>query len=193
MDNIFQITGKEKIQIAFIELCKKNSYADITIPAICRLAHLHRSTFYRYYENKDALLREIETKYMRELEKLSDFEFDSRIYSSDSDVYKKAIADIWAFCCKEREVFAFLLSPSLDGHFMYLFKNVSKKMYNSWLQANGFRFTNELEREYILEYLSSGLSSIVYKFLNQDSVPYSQVEDVIYTLGMKVPFSFTVK
>jgi len=154
---------------------------------------LHRSTFYRYYDNKDALLREVEKKYINEIKKLSDFKFDRDEYSSDKEVYKKVLSNIWAFCCSEREIFAFLLSPSLGGHFMYLFKNVSKKLYSDILDKNGVRFSNNLEREYILEYLSGGLSAIVYKFLNQDSIPYAQVEDVIYTLGMKLPFSFITK
>ena len=58
---------KEHLKTALISLCGKKAYYDITIQEICRQAGLNRSTFYRYYETKDDMLREIEQEYIDDI------------------------------------------------------------------------------------------------------------------------------
>lgn len=46
---------KEAIHQAFLQLLESNEYNDITVQHILDLAQINRSTFYKYYLNKDAL------------------------------------------------------------------------------------------------------------------------------------------
>jgi AcrR family transcriptional regulator len=47
------------ISSAFAELIEKDSYSNISIDNICKTANVSKKTFYRYYDNKEALVREI--------------------------------------------------------------------------------------------------------------------------------------
>ena len=51
---------KQKLTDALVELCEEKHYYDITVWDICNKAQLYRSTFYRYFEKKDDMLREID-------------------------------------------------------------------------------------------------------------------------------------
>ena len=62
---------KERLKTALISLCGKKAYYDITIQVICRQAGLYRSTFYRYYDTKDDMLREIEQEYIDDVRALT--------------------------------------------------------------------------------------------------------------------------
>ena len=56
---------------ALIALCDEKSYYDITIWDICNKAEAYRSTFYRYFDTKDEMLREIEQKYLEKTRSLT--------------------------------------------------------------------------------------------------------------------------
>lgn len=60
---------------ALIELCDEKSYYDITIWDICNKAHAYRSTYYRYFDTKDDVLREIEHEYLETTRSLNDTTF----------------------------------------------------------------------------------------------------------------------
>ena len=49
----------------------KTSYYDITIWDICNKAEAYRSTFYRYFDTKDEMLREIEREYLEKIRSLT--------------------------------------------------------------------------------------------------------------------------
>ena len=51
---------KNRLKEILIDLCAKKGYQTVTIGDICEKAETYRSTFYRYYDTKDDMLREIE-------------------------------------------------------------------------------------------------------------------------------------
>ena len=52
------MTAKEKIIKAFFDLLTINEYSEISIALLCRVANVHRTTFYAYYDNLFELLEE---------------------------------------------------------------------------------------------------------------------------------------
>ena len=71
MQNVNQNTlTLQKIKSAFVELLFERDYNQITIDAICKQAHASRTTFYRYFDSKDVLLREIELEYINDLNRI---------------------------------------------------------------------------------------------------------------------------
>lgn len=55
------IRTKRDITNAFMELLETKSFSSITIYDICEKSLVHRSTFYRYYEDKYDLLSQVTT------------------------------------------------------------------------------------------------------------------------------------
>ena len=55
---------ENRLKEILIDLCAKKGYQTVTIGDICEKAETYRSTFYRYYDTKDDMLREIEHEYI---------------------------------------------------------------------------------------------------------------------------------
>ena len=53
------IQTKEKIEAVFLELLKEKDISKISVSEICRLAGIHRTTFYGHFEDIYALMRSI--------------------------------------------------------------------------------------------------------------------------------------
>lgn len=52
MSNFTRLRTQTIIKDAFLELLKEKTFSSITINHICEKAMIHRSTFYRHYEDK---------------------------------------------------------------------------------------------------------------------------------------------
>lgn len=61
MDSNSNIRTKRDITNAFMELLKSKTFSSITVHDICEKSLVHRSTFYRYYEDKYDLLSHVTT------------------------------------------------------------------------------------------------------------------------------------
>ena len=77
---------KQKLTDALVELCEEKHYYDITVWDICNKAQLYRSTFYRYFETKDDMLREIEHKYVKQTQALTRNLGDFRADASEEEM-----------------------------------------------------------------------------------------------------------
>lgn len=58
---------KRLMKDALLELLEKQELANISVTAICETADVHRSTFYKYYTDPSALLKEIEQDFLDQI------------------------------------------------------------------------------------------------------------------------------
>ena len=58
---------REKIKSVFLAQAEKNNYCRVSVTAVCQACHIHRSTFYFYFESIDGLLDEIEYDFIRQI------------------------------------------------------------------------------------------------------------------------------
>ena len=58
---------KRLMKNALLELLEKQELANISVTAICETADVHRSTFYKYYTDPSALLKEIEQDFLDQI------------------------------------------------------------------------------------------------------------------------------
>ena len=102
-NNLRYKMSNEKIEKAFLSLIKNNNYENITISQICKLANIHRSTFYLHYDDINDLIIKIESKFAKNM--LDIFNYGTR---QNND----AIIDMFNFV-KENKLFykAFLNIP----------------------------------------------------------------------------------
>ncbi|MRD37493.1 TetR family transcriptional regulator [Bacillus thuringiensis] len=59
MSNFTRLRTQNIIKDAFMDLLKEKTFSSITINHICEKAMLHRSTFYRHYEDKYELFSDV--------------------------------------------------------------------------------------------------------------------------------------
>ncbi|ANP83771.1 MULTISPECIES: TetR/AcrR family transcriptional regulator [Bacillus] len=59
MSNFTRLRTQNIIKDAFMELLKEKTFSSITINHICEKAMIHRSTFYRHYEDKYVLFSDV--------------------------------------------------------------------------------------------------------------------------------------
>ena len=58
---------KRLMKDALLELLEQKDLVAITVTAVCETADIHRSTFYKYYEDTAALLRDLEQDYLDQI------------------------------------------------------------------------------------------------------------------------------
>ena len=107
---------RKLLKNALIELCGEKPYYDITILDICGRAGVYRSTFYRYYEAKDDMLREIEYEYIEDTRNLTPTLWS---YHADAspEMYEQCLRELTAdmeYHREHRKLCQFLLSPAGD-------------------------------------------------------------------------------
>ena len=107
---------RQSLKNALIDLCEKKTYYDITIWDICNQAGTYRSTFYRYYDSKDELLREIEREYIAETQSLIDTirDFSSDATQEQLQKYREELTADMKYHMEHEKICIFLLSPAGD-------------------------------------------------------------------------------
>ena len=65
--NTEEKNAEQRIVAAFLELLKEKPYRNIKVTAICRTAMVHRSTFYRLFEDVTALFNTVCFSYVRKV------------------------------------------------------------------------------------------------------------------------------
>lgn len=61
---------RKKIIQAFLDLCQEKGYYNITLKELCERAELYKSTFYRYFDNLDCVIKAIEDDFLMQSEQL---------------------------------------------------------------------------------------------------------------------------
>ncbi len=177
---------QKKFTQALIMLCSEKNYFDITIADICEAADMHKSSFYRYYDNKDMLLREIEKNMIAELRGLSDeiFSFDYGNYPANIGLYTGELDELWYHAQTNKKIYKALLSPGGDSHFTFLFGKLLVGAYENMLTKNGLTFGKN--QSYIIDFFKSGITAVIYKFVCDD-IDFSELKESVYKLCIMLP------
>lgn len=68
------------IKDSFLQLAEENQYQKVNVTAVCKAAHVNRSTFYFYFESIETLLDEIEYDFLSQIAFLDCLTVESVIY-----------------------------------------------------------------------------------------------------------------
>lgn len=150
---------------ALIELCDEKSYYDITIWDICNKANAYRSTFYRYFDTKDEVLREIEHEYLETTRSLT-----SAIHSFHPDAsaeqmaaYLDELTADMEYHMKNEKLCRFLLSPAGDIYFYQKMKESIAATARRNIETVGYRKQENLE--YRINFFAAGFIDTVHTWL----------------------------
>lgn len=156
---------KQSLKEALVELCQKKNYYDITVWDICNQAKVYRSTFYRYYDTKDEMLREIEHEYVRATREMT---MTIRDYQKGASpelrtVYLEELTRDMEYHLQNEKLCRFLLSPAGDIYFhQKLIESVSESVSKS-IQKYGHGTTKETT--YLAAFFAAGFVSTIYEWL----------------------------
>lgn len=160
---------RKKLAEALVELCEEKSYYDITVWDICNKAQMYRSTFYRYYETKDDLLREIEHDYVEETQNLTKSLEDFRADASEEkmQLFLQELTADMEYHRTNARLCRFLLSPAGDIYFHQKMVESIGNTVRKQIQKSGKR-RSARQAHYMVTYFSSGFISTIHEWLTRD-------------------------
>ena len=177
---------KERLKTALISLCGKKAYYDITIQEICRQAGLYRSTFYRYYDTKDDMLREIEQEYIDDVRALTPnlWRLHSDSTSEEMEQYRKELTADLQYHLERKALSRFLMSPAGD---IYFYNKVITSI-SSQVHRNYQYYGRPLEKktEYVILYFAVGFISAIDRWLEKEDCSTEEITDLLLSLMLKI-------
>ena len=177
---------KERLKTALTSLCGKKAYYDITVQEVCRQAGLYRSTFYRYYETKDDMLREIEQEYIDDVLTLAPnlWRLHSDSTSEEMEQYRKELTADMLYHLEHKALCRFLLSPAGDIYFYNkVISSISSQMYRNY-QHYGRPL--EKKAEYEILYFAAGFISTIYRWLGKEDCLPEEFADILLSIMLKI-------
>ena len=174
---------KNQLTKALIELCEEKNYYDITVWDICSKAHLYRSTFYRYYETKDDMLREIEHEYLEKTRSLTPSLGDFRMDASEEQmkIFLSELTADMEYHLENEKLCRFLLSPAGDLYFhQKMIESIGTTVSNNLQKHGGLRMSEN--SHYFINYFASGFVATIYEWLTRKDKTPEQI--AIFLLEM---------
>jgi len=151
---------------ALYELLDKKSFEDIKVVDICEKAKIHRTTFYKHFEDKYQLLSFFIENIIKELKgDLS--KIDN--YGSPEEFYQLLCVHIIDFLYENHKSFRMLIKNNRYNSFTQMFHNALCAYILQNLEIlgkNGFEFIMPIR--IIAEYRAGGLLAAALYLLNND-------------------------
>lgn len=176
-----QRATREKLKKSLIRLSMENGYHVITVGEICDDAGVYRSTFYRYYKNKEELLTDIENSYIEDTRnitrEISDFH---RLNPTDNySEYRKTLEKDLEYHDSHRDMSLFLLSSMGDLRFSRKMEASIGKSYKARLREN-LRDNPPLRDEnYLVSFFAAGFVSTICRWLKDHDITSAETADFL--------------
>ena len=173
---------KSKLKAALIELCQETGYYNVTVLDICRQAGMYRSTFYRYYDTKDEVLREIEHEYIEAVRGLTPTLWSIHADASSEDMaqYRRELTADMEYHREHQAVCKFLLSPAGDLTFYRMMVESIGQYIKMNLQKYGTKDAKTME--YLTSFFAAGFVSTIEKWLKSDDCPPSEIAEFLLNM-----------
>lgn len=173
-------TTDERIQAALLGLLKEKRLDEITTVAIAYRSQLNRTTVYRHYVNKSAILKAIEDNVLEKI-----FTADEKVHQGNVLVLLKAIDE-------RRDIIGILLSDHADSRFNDRFiAFLVERGLNTINSSPRFNWLDDRQKELLMQYLSSSLMGLVKYWLEHPEMPVEELDDFFESLFQKGVDSFT--
>lgn len=173
---------KNRLKEILIDLCAEKGYQNVTIGDICERAETYRSTFYRYYDTKDDMLREIEHEYIEATRDLtpSFAELGSELSEEEYEKLREELTEDMKYHQSHRKLCLFLLSPYGDPYFTRKMTESITKTAERAIKKNGSSYSSN--QKYALTFFAGGFISTIYEWLRRDDCSAEEIADVLLKL-----------
>lgn len=151
--NMKSIRTQQQIEKTLFSLLTKKPYAEISIAEITRKAEVSRTSFYRNYENKDAVLAQFLAKQYQK--------FIDDINSHQIKTLKDQLTIYLEFFKKNPQLMKSLLAAGLEGNLLNFQTRYLKKLLKA--------YHPDLDlSDYAIAYQSGGIYMILVWWVKQD-------------------------
>lgn len=173
---------KKKLKNALIELCNEKPYYSITILDICNRAGAYRSTFYRYYETKDDMLREIECEYVEDTRDLMPtlWRFHADATPEEYEQYRRELAAGMEYHRTHKKLCQFLLSPAGDIYFHA--KMVESVADTTMRNLRKRSVDNAPNSASSVMFFASGFVTTIHEWLKNDNCSPQEIADFLLSM-----------
>lgn len=171
---------KAKIKDAFWSLYKEGSLKSATVSAIIALADIHRSTFYEYYPDSPAVLKDIE---------------DEQIANASSHI-KRAMADmpnvdametVMAIYGENADTLSVLLREGTGSPFAQRLKQQIIPLVETAFEVNADDGANR----YAFEFTLSGILSAITLWYSRGCIePIDELAETLRALMLKGSYAY---
>lgn len=162
--------SKNAIKKAFIELLKENRIEKITIQEISDLADVNRGTFYLNYEDKYALLEEMENEHIEKIRGMVDISkmplHQTSTESFIDDFAKTIIANVITHINENIEFYKVILTlerkSKIENQFSVFVRNNLEFLIDEGEDVFG------IPEEYFLSYITGSMISMIKYWVNDE-------------------------
>jgi len=174
----------ERIRYALLELMKEKRLEEITIIAIADKSMINRTTVYRYYVDKYAILQTIENNILKELDDVSN--------SSTGYIQENGILNILRLINDKRSIISVLLGENGDQRFHeHLVTFLTAKGFKSINNSVQFSSLDNRQRELLAQYISSALLGLIKYWLRHPEMSVDELDTFFENLFRNGINSFT--
>ncbi len=178
-----QMRTRNGIISALTDLAEEKPVSSITVNQICDRAGIHRSTFYRYFETVEIMIRTMEDEFLESYERFcNDIDFSIGPTLSSRESFKNMIM----FYADNKETARFLLFRNEDRAFFDKYVSVMRSYYIKFMEDSGVWFEGP-NMDYYIDYAIGGTVHCLRQFLDGK---YSDIEgmlDFMFELGIANP------
>lgn len=165
---------KELIRNVFWQLASKNKLKDITVSEIAKVCEINRNTFYYYYEDIYALIKEILDE---ELERI-DIQFNETLS------WEESFLEASEFILKNKKaVYNIFKSVERKTMYDYIF-NVSGIVMNKYVESESRRKSikaSEDDKRLIGDFYQAALTSFMVKWIDDGML--EEPNSIVYRIG----------
>lgn len=183
---------KQKLRDALMELYGQYEFQKISVSMLCAEAGLHRSTFYLYYNNTNELLREIENRILKEIQKyvnvVNDFDFrgDSRSFQEIFDQTAPRMLKFYNWQFSMRNYINPLLGDYGDPYFKQRYEQIIHDNIISSARTFKLKYA---DRPYIVKYIVGGVLRTNMEWLRNNDISAEELMDIQRRMVFNNPFA----
>ena len=163
---------RKKIQDAFLILSSRTALSHITVDSICRSAGIHRSTFYRHYDNIYDLLSEMERDLLRELVAVLKPFGDPWAVDENGNVKRKLLLRYFHICHWNRNLILVLTEGNVENNFRSDFVKIITDTLSPVLSDDSW--TSPKLKPYMLNLTADIILSLTLLWLKKNDMDYDQ-------------------
>lgn len=177
---------RNRLKESLVKLCIEKGYNNVTVGDICTQAETYRSTFYRYYDTKDDMLREIEHEYIEETRKLTPSFADLHMDMTEAEVAglrSELTADL-VFHREHRELCMFLLSPYGDPYFTRKIAESLSEIAERSLRSHSTSYSSDTS--YVVNFFVNGYIATIYEWLRKQNSSPEEIAELLLDMMFRL-------
>ena len=163
---------KKKIQDAFLICASRMPLSRITVDGICGIAGIHRSTFYRHYDNIFDLLSKMERDLLRELDAVLKPFGEPMAIDENGYVKRKLLLRYLHICHWNRNLMLVLSDGNIENSFRSDFVRMITDVLGPVLA--GGRWISPKLRPYMMSLTADKILSVTIFWLKKNDMDYEE-------------------